>query len=114
MISNSKLIPKARCQLLGALMFVAALAGCASTPGRAQCGPADCMADAQITAAVQSSLDQHTEFGPPGQLQVETLNHVVYLYGSVADYLQLADARMVARNAGGDAKIVSSIGVTEK
>ena len=114
MISNPKLVPKGCCELLSALMLVGALAGCASMPGRSECGGADCTADAQTTAAVQFSLDQQAEFGPPGQLQVETLNHVVFLYGSVADDLQLADARTVAMNAGGGAKIVSSIGVTEK
>ena len=105
---------KARCERIGALMIVGALAGCASMHGGQMCGNADCTSDAQITSAVQSSLDQHTEFGPPGQLQVETLNHVVYLYGTVADDLQLGVARSVAMNSSGDAKIVSSSGVTEK
>jgi osmotically-inducible protein OsmY len=52
--------------------------------------------------------------GPSGQLQVATLNRVVYLYGNVANDLQLAVANSVASQAGGDAKIVSSIAVSEK
>jgi len=44
-----------------------------------------------------------------------TLNRIVYLYGSVANDLQLAVAKSVAAEAsGGDAKIVSSIAVSEK
>jgi osmotically-inducible protein OsmY len=114
MATSPNFVCKARRERIGALMIAGALAGCASMHGGQMCGQADCTADSQVTSAVQSSLDQHPEFGPPGQLQVETLNHVVYLYGSVADDLQLALARSVAMNAGGDAKIVSSIGVTEK
>jgi osmotically-inducible protein OsmY len=57
---------------------------------------------------------RHPELGPSGQLQVATLNRVVYLYGNVANDLQLAVANSVASQAGGDAKIVSSIAVSEK
>ena len=97
-------------------MVIAAVlsSGCATLDAGRQCGRADCNADARITSAVQTSLDRHPEFGPSGQLRVATLNRVVYLYGSVANDLQLADANSVASEAGGDAKIVSSIAVSEK
>ena len=100
--------------LTGTLVALGLLSGCATFREGQKCGIADCSADARTTAAVESSLDQHPELGPSGQLRVATLNHVVYLYGSVANDLQLAVARSVASKASGDAKIVSSIAVTEK
>jgi osmotically-inducible protein OsmY len=101
----------------GALLGMTALglsSGCATFGASQKCGPAVCNADASTTAAVQNSLDRHPELGPSGQLQVATLNRVVYLYGSVANDLQLAVAQSVASEASGNAKIVSSIAVAEK
>jgi osmotically-inducible protein OsmY len=101
----------------GALLGLIALglsSGCTTLGAAQKCGTASCNSDASTTAAVQRSLDRHPEFGPSGQLQVATLNRVVYLYGSVANDLQLAVAQSVASEASGDAKIVSSIAVAEK
>jgi osmotically-inducible protein OsmY len=100
--------------LRGILIALGLLSGCTTVNQGQKCSLADCSADARITSAVQSSLDRHPELGPSGQLHVATLNDVVYLYGSVANDLQLAVARSVASKASGDAKIVSSIAVTEK
>ncbi len=99
--------------LVGTLIALGSACGC-TTLGAQKCPLAGCDADARTTAAVQSSLDRHPEFGPSGQLQVATLNRVVYLYGSVANDLQLAVAKSVASEASGDAKIVSSVAVSEK
>jgi osmotically-inducible protein OsmY len=96
------------------LVALGLLSGCASMGAGEKCAAADCNADSRITAAIQKSLDQHPEFGPSGQLQVQTFNRVVYLYGSVATDLQLAMAKSVASQAGGDANLVSSIAVSEK
>jgi osmotically-inducible protein OsmY len=97
-----------------ALVAMGVLSGCTSFSAGQQCGLTDCRADARITSAVKSSLDRHPELGPSSQLQVTTLNHVVYLYGSVANDLQLAVAQSVASAASGGAKIVNSIAVSEK
>jgi osmotically-inducible protein OsmY len=97
-----------------ALIAVGVLSGCAPFSASQKCSSADCNADARITSAVRSSLGRHPELGPSSQLQVATLNHVVYLYGSVANDLQLAVAQSAASAASGDAKIVNSIAVTEK
>jgi osmotically-inducible protein OsmY len=96
------------------LIAMGVLSGCTSFSAGQKCGLAECATDAQVTAAVRASLDQHPEFGPPGQLRVATLNHVVYLNGSVANDLQLAIAQSAAAKASGDAKIVNSIAVMEK
>jgi len=100
--------------LVGTLIALGTASGCTTFGGAQKCASADCNADSRTTAAVQSSLDRHPEFGPSGQLQVATLNRVVYLYGSVANDLQLAEANSIASNASGDAKIVSSVAVSEK
>ena len=100
--------------LLGMLIALGISSGCTTLGAAQKCGSADRNSDSRTTAAVQSSLDRHPEFGPAGQLQVATLNRVVYLYGSVANDLQLAVANSVASNASGDAKIVSSVAVSEK
>jgi osmotically-inducible protein OsmY len=100
--------------LTGALIALGLLSGCTTLSAGQKCSSADCGADARLAAAVQTSLDQHPELGPSGQLQVATLNRVVYLYGSVANDLQLAVAGSAAAEASGDAKIVNSIVVSEK
>ena len=100
--------------LVGMLITLGLSSGCTTLGSAEKCGSAGCGGDASTTAAVQSSLDRHPELGPSGQLQVATLNRVVYLYGNVATDLQLAVANSVASQAGGDAKIVSSIAVSEK
>ena len=114
MLREQTLRIKSSGALVGMLVALGLSSGCTTLGADQKCGPAGCTADARTTADVQNSLDRHSEFGPSGQLQVATLNHVVYLYGSVANDLQLADAKSVALGASGDAKIVSSIAVAEK
>jgi osmotically-inducible protein OsmY len=62
------------------VIMLAALSGCASF---GKCSPENCAADAKITADVNEMLGQHTEFGPPGTIRVQTINGVVYLNGLV-------------------------------
>jgi osmotically-inducible protein OsmY len=99
--------------LTGGFVLAMTLPGCASYQTKDGCARS-CTPDAQMATAVQSSLDGHAEFGPPGQIQVAALNRVVYLYGTVSDDLQRSIAKSVAVEASGDAKIVNSIQVTEK
>ena len=100
--------------LLGALAALGLVSGCTTFGEGQKCGAAGCSADARIASRVQTSLDGHPEFGPAGQLQVASLNRVVYLYGSVANDLQLAMANSIASQAIGDVRGVSSIVVSEK
>lgn len=99
--------------LAGACMLAMTLPGCAAYQAKDGCA-GNCTPDAQMATEVQTSLDRHAEFGPPGQIQVAALNRVVYLYGTVADDLQRSIAKSVAIEASDDAKIVNSIQVTEK
>jgi osmotically-inducible protein OsmY len=85
-------------------VLLAAAAGCATYRA----------SDAQVTAAVEESLASHPELGAPGALQVETLNHVVYLNGMVYTDLQRDIANSAALIASNNATIVNSIAVNDK
>ena len=84
-------------------------AGCATYE---KCGLGGCPDDANVTANVQALLDQHPELGPPNSIEVQTLNHVVYLNGMVAAGLERQEAESVALEASGVTRVESSIAVT--
>jgi osmotically-inducible protein OsmY len=102
-----------RLKSLGLLASVLILAG--ALPGCAEyrkCGSGGCPGDAKITANVQALFNQHPELGPPNQIDVRTLDHVVYLDGEVGAGLQRDAAESVALQAPGVARVVNSIAVT--
>jgi osmotically-inducible protein OsmY len=84
-------------------------AGCATYE---KCGLGACPGDANVTANVQALLDQHPELGPPNSIDVQTLDHVVYLNGMVAAGLERQEAESVALEASGVRRVESSIAVT--
>lgn len=84
-------------------------AGCATYE---KCGLEGCPGDANVTANVQALFDQHPELGPPNSIDVQTLDHVVYLNGMVAAGLQRQEAESVALEASGATQVVNSIAVT--
>jgi osmotically-inducible protein OsmY len=96
--------------LVGWLLTAGALLGCAS---QQPCGGTSCSADAKTTAAVTSRLKSHSELGAPGQIQVETIDHVVYLTGIVDTGFQEETAESLAAGTPGVAKVVSTIGVSK-
>ena len=65
------------------------------------------VSDAQITAEVKALLDRHPELGT--SINVQTLDHVVYLYGLVDTPLDAEIANSVALQAPGATRVVSSI-----
>jgi osmotically-inducible protein OsmY len=93
-----------------ALSLSSGLYGCA-TSGR--CPPEGCIADATITNNVRDLLDRHPEFGPPGSIEVQTFDRVVYLNGLVDAGLDRHLAESVALRAPGVLKVVNSV-VVEK
>ncbi len=97
------------CGLASGLILAGALAGCAIYD---KCGFEGCAGDAQLTDNVQKLLDQHSDLGPPNSIQVQTLNHVVYLNGMVGEGLQSSLAESVALGAPGVTRVVNSISVT--
>jgi osmotically-inducible protein OsmY len=99
--------------IIHAFAFVAimagALQGCATYK---DCGFGGCTGDANITANVQTLFDQHPELGPPNSINVQTLDHVVYLDGFVGAGLESSTAESVAHQAQGVTRVVNSIAVT--
>jgi BON domain len=85
-----------------------ALAGCSSY---GKCASGACGGDAAITINVQARLDQHPELGAPHSIEVQTIDRVVYLNGSVNDGLERGIAESVALQTPGVLKIVNSIAV---
>jgi osmotically-inducible protein OsmY len=97
------------CGLASGFILAGAVAGCATYD---KCGLEGCEGDAQVTKNVQTLFDRHPELGPPNSIQVQTLDHVVYLSGMVGEGLQSSEAQSVALRVPGVTRIVSSISVT--
>ena len=66
--------------------------------------------DQKITADVEANFGQHAE-EPPNLLNVQTINRVVYLYGTVSTVLQREDAELVASQVQGVGEVVNSIAI---
>ena len=90
-----------------ALIAAVSLQGCAAFPQSAN--PS---ADQKITADVQSRFQQHAELEAPNQLDVQTINGVVYLHGTVSSGLQRKEAEWVANGAPDVARVVDSVSVS--
>jgi osmotically-inducible protein OsmY len=93
---------------MGGLILLSSLPGCATFE---KCGFAGCPGDAKVTADVKAQFRQHADLSPPNSLNVQTLDHVVYLSGLVSTGLQRDNAEEVARQASAGARIVNSISV---
>jgi osmotically-inducible protein OsmY len=94
--------------VIGGSMLLSNLYGCATFD---KCGSAGCAGDAKTTANVEAQFRQHGDLGPPNLVNVQTLDHVVYLSGSVSSGLQRDDAEDAAREASDGARIVDTISV---
>jgi osmotically-inducible protein OsmY len=88
--------------------MLGALPGCATYN---KCGLAGCAGDARITAEVQALFNQHPALQPPNEISIQTLDHVVYLYGFVDTGMEQRLAEEVATEAPGVARVVNSIAV---
>jgi osmotically-inducible protein OsmY len=113
---SSKLINRSPCQksrgrkkilaFAAALTVAAALPGCAVFPQSSNAA-----VDQNITADVETRFGQHAELEAPNLLNVQTINHVVYLNGVVSTGLQRWDAELLASQVQGVDKVVNSIAV---
>jgi osmotically-inducible protein OsmY len=92
-----------------ALVLASVLPGCAAYR---KCGFGGCPGDAEITAEVRALFDQHPVLEPPNLLEVQTLDHVVYLNGVVDTDTQRLMAASIAHQAKGVTKVVNSIGLS--
>jgi hypothetical protein len=93
-----------------ALSLTATLSGCALYNASEKCGLHDCPGDAQITARVRSQLDRRSDL-EPNVITVQTLDHVVYLYGLMSSDVEIDTAESIARQVPGVTRVVSSMAV---
>jgi osmotically-inducible protein OsmY len=94
---------------INVVILACALSGCATYE---KCGLDGCPGDAKITANVEKALAQHPDVGAPNEITVKTLNHVVYLTGSVSEGLMSETAQSVASHVKGVTYVENSIYVS--
>ena len=94
--------------LIIALASPGLLAGCAA---ERKCGLAGCPGDAQITANVQTQLNRHPDLEGISSINVQTLDHVVYLSGEVSEGLMKETAETIARKTPGVTWVENEISV---
>jgi osmotically-inducible protein OsmY len=91
-------------------LFLAAasssLLGCATFE---KCGFEGCPGDRQITAQVEDVLRKYPELQGVNQVRVQTINHIVYLYGQVDTEVELVTAQQAAQSVKGVDRVVNSI-----
>jgi len=95
--------------LSSAVVLAAAFAGCATYE---KCGLKGCPGDAKVTADVRAALDQHPELGASGSIEVQTLDHVVYLNGFVNSGLERSITVSLVQQVPGATRVVDSIAIT--
>jgi len=95
--------------LASVFALAGALAGCATYE---KCGLEGCASDSKVTANVKSLFQQHSDL-EANSIDVQTLNHVVYLNGMVANGLESEEAKSVALEAPGVTRVVNLLAVTK-
>lgn len=96
---------------IAALLLTGALTACAGNGAYERCRTGGCSSDANITANVQGLLAQHPELQGPDQIYVKTVDHVVYLSGTVETGMQRSIAASVAREVSGVSRVVNDVAV---
>jgi len=92
------------------VLLLIGLSGCATFE---KCGVEGCAGDNKITAKVQAAFARHPELGEPNSINVRTVNHVVYLSGSVSEGLMRLTAESVARQVKGVTRVEDTIYATK-
>jgi osmotically-inducible protein OsmY len=93
------------------LLMWGALSGCATYM---KCGFSGCAGDTTITSDVRALLNQHPALEAPNLINVQTYDHVVYLYGLVDTDWERQLAESVAFNAPSVARVVNSIAIDNR
>ena len=96
------------CALALVLTLTGAICGCAVYKTYEKCGLRGCPGDAEITAEIQSEFEKRSDL-EANAITVQTLDHVVYLYGLVSSSLEIDTAESIARKVPGVTRVVSSV-----
>jgi osmotically-inducible protein OsmY len=94
--------------VISAVIAAGSLHGCAVYR---KCGFTGCPGDAKITAEVSALFNRYPELEPPNLLNVQTLDHVVYLTGQVNTDTERDLAKAVALRVAGVRQVINSINV---
>jgi osmotically-inducible protein OsmY len=100
---------KTRRTWVSVVTLACALSGCASYE---KCGLDGCPGDAKITANIEKALAQHPDLGAPNEISIKTLNHVVFLSGSVSEGLMSETAQSIASQTKGVTYVENTIYVS--
>jgi osmotically-inducible protein OsmY len=84
------------------------LVGCALPATYAKCGLSGCPGDARITADIRAKLYSRPDIFD-GDISVQTLDRIVYLYGIVDTDVERIEVIATARSAPGVADVVDSL-----
>jgi osmotically-inducible protein OsmY len=90
-------------------MLTAALSACAASNEYGKCGSAACRADAQITSAVQRSLNERLQLPGGDQVEAGTVDGVVYLTGRVPLDAESDSAQSIAGQTPGVRRVVNML-----
>ena len=96
-------------KLVSHVILMSTLAGCATYGNYGSDSPSD----AKVTANVQAAIDRNPTLGPPDSIQVQTIDHVVYLNGIVSQGLQSREAEEVAQQTPGVGRVVNLLAVSK-
>lgn len=96
--------------LSAVLLLSGGLLGCAA---ERKCGSGGCPGDAEITADVQKRLNRHPDLEGVNSINVQTLDHVVYLSGEVSAGLMRETAEEIAKKTPGVTRVEDTIAVTK-
>ena len=91
-------------------MILAATSGCGLSDAYRKCGLGGCPQDKETNARVEAALQKHPDI-ETWNIQVQTLDGVVYLYGLVDNGLERNLVEDFARSTPGVRGVVNSIGV---
>jgi osmotically-inducible protein OsmY len=100
------------CALALVLIVAGNLSGCAVYDTYETCGFHGCPGDAQITAAVRSQFNQRPDLESTA-INVQTLDHVVYLSGVVSSGLEIDNAGSLAADVPGVRGVVNSMVISQ-
>jgi osmotically-inducible protein OsmY len=92
-----------------ATLLMALLSGCATYE---KCGFQGCPADRKIDVAVRNVIRKYPALEAPNSVRVQTLDHVVYLYGQVNTELERSTAQQAALSVDGVDRVVNSISLS--